>query len=86
MSRYKRKPDKTVVEAIQWFPGVEIKGVTEDRPLEAWLEPDSSDCPSEDMFYGASITPGDWVVTNIPSGSTYCEPDASFQARWELDV
>ena len=87
MARYKRKLDKTIAEAVQWFPGIEIEGVYE-HPTKEMLcgcVLDEGNAWFENEEYGTNISPGDWVIKNVDSGWIYDETDESFRERWELD-
>lgn len=72
MAKYRKKP--VVIEATQWFPGVEIEGVANlnspDVALVKTLE--------GDMY----VKPGDWIITGVKGEKYPCKPDI-FEATYE---
>ena len=77
MGLYRKKP--VVVEAVQWFPGLEIEGVIgnwENNPmtpgkhsvqtLEGWL----------------NVSAGDWIITGVKGEKYPCKPDV-FEMTYE---
>ena len=73
------------IEALQWFPGVHVPGVTE-------VVHDPGDGSTVSNGYGHCVTihgeptkvvPGDWVITEPDGVHHYpCKPDI-FERRWE---
>lgn len=85
MPKFRKKPDDTVYEATQWFPGVAVEGVQE-------IVHDPGDGSTANNGYGMCVTihgqptkvePGDWVMTE-PDGEHYypIKPDI-FADRYE---
>ena len=84
MARYRKKP--VIVEAVQWFPGKRVIGVTEC----VYTDPDKGTTSSE---YGHVITirgeiikvvPGDWIITEPDGFHHYpCKPGV-FLATYDL--
>ena len=77
---FRKKP--IVVEAEQWFPGIEIVGVDESHaaryvnkvPLDhAWIET---------LEGGHIVSPGDWIIVGIAGERYPCKPDI-FEATYE---
>lgn len=67
MAQYRKKP--IVVEATQWFPGIEIPGVNYGRvDTNAWFITIQGD--------RVSLAPGDWVITEADGINHYpCKAD-----------
>ncbi len=66
MNKYRKKP--IVVEAIQWFPGIDVKGVYTE----------GAHCPYTITIHGqrAFLVPGDWVIREADGVHCYpCKPD-----------
>ena len=89
MTKYRTKVKVSYVDAVQWFPGVEIDGVYEDPPAEmcdkvwhqvtegrAWYEPDGDD-------FGKTIESGDWIIT-FANGSKWSWSDDYFRKCYEV--
>lgn len=76
MPQFRRKPG--IVEAEQWFPGKEVKGVSTDLVNGNY----HTTCRNS---YGqiAQVSPGDYVITE-PDGIHHypCRPDV-FEANYE---
>jgi hypothetical protein len=74
MAKFRKKP--VVIEAEQWFPGVEIEGVTEHK--------------TPTCIYGKihtlegtmTVSEGDWVITGIQGEKYPVKPDI-FEATYE---
>lgn len=81
MPKYRKKP--VVVEAVQWFPGIEHPAV-EKCPDEM--------CHARGWERGTHkiktlegdhvVKPGDWVITGIKGEHYPCRPDI-FEATYE---
>ncbi len=72
MARYRKRP--IIVEAEQWFPGVEIPGLTRG-PLGIGVV-----TIHEQLAY---LSPGDYVITEPDGVHHYpCKPDI-FEASYE---
>jgi len=76
--RFRKRP--IIVEATQWFPGVDVAGVKKYPPIdgidEAWFV---------ETIHGkmAWLHPGDWVITEPDKIHHYpCKPDV-FAATYE---
>ena len=90
MPRFVKKP--VVVEATQWFPGIEIEGVVKR------FEPssiryanvngvlrclhDGWSCGVETLEGFMKVSPGDWIITGIQGEKYPCKPDI-FEATYE---
>ena len=84
---------KFYVEAVQWFPGVEIHNVYYPPPREvrcdgslqdgdAWLDLDNDGIGYGVDIYGIAIRPGTWIV-KYPEGEVGpLDPD-EFIKRFE---
>jgi hypothetical protein len=84
MAKYQKKP--IVIEATQWFPGLEIEGVITtktDSPSRIHGEIAFSHTVSyiqtlEGKMY---VNPGDYIITGV-KGDYPCKPDI-FEATYE---
>lgn len=82
MGKYRKRP--VIVDAEQWFPGKEVRGVQHFKPVgvdihianEAWFVETIHN-------QRAWLAPGDWVIME-PDGIHFypCKPDV-FQAVYE---
>jgi hypothetical protein len=84
--KFRKKP--VIIEAEQWYPGVEIDGV---RPVirDRYV---TDDCEWKDttITHGEIITlegimevsPGDWVITGVKGEKYPCKPDI-FELTYE---
>lgn len=73
MAQYRKKP--VVIEAVQWFPGVEIAGVEVASP--------GDDQARITTLEGIMrVAPGDWVITGV-AGEMYPCRDDIFRATYE---
>lgn len=90
MAKYRKRP--VVVEAEQWFPGVDIKGM-----VNAFKNPEtgvvySNEAEAEDGYEIVAairtlegwheVSPGDYVITGIKGERYPCKPDI-FEATYE---
>lgn len=80
MPKFRKKP--IIIEAEQWFPGIEIDGVNagianrlaKDIPgNQAWIAT---------LEGGHIVRPGDWIITGIAGEKYPCKPDI-FEATYE---
>lgn len=80
MAKYRKKP--VIVEATQWFPGLDVAGVK--PPVEGTLP----------EFYVVTthgqitwVAPGDWIITE-PDGEHHypCKPDIFEKSYDPIDV
>lgn len=76
MAKFRKKP--IVVEAEQWFPGVEIDGTCEipgfgNLPGSLIIE-----TPEGEM----RARPGDWIITGVKGERYPCKPDI-FEMTYE---
>lgn len=69
--KFRKKP--VVIEAEQWFPGKEIKGVIIDSPKAAYIE------TLEGIL---AVSPGDWIITGVKGERYPCKPDI-FEKTYE---
>ena len=76
--KFRKRP--VVIEAVQWFPGIEVEGVTEAVYRDG------------DMIFPASVrtlegyhgvSSGDWIITGIKGERYPCKPDV-FERTYEL--
>ena len=85
MPKFRKKP--VVIEATQWFPGVEVEGV---EMVPCNLPPHDHEYPCAtgahpkvrtlegDMY----VSPGDWIITGVRGEKYPCKPDI-FDATYE---
>lgn len=71
MARYRKKP--VVIEAVRWYPGTRVAGVTETEYGTAFVH-----TPEGRM----SVTPGDWIITGLMGEKYPCKPEI-FAATYE---
>ena len=85
MAKYRRTPDKTIVEAVQWYPGVEIEGVYENPTNEILrgYELDEGLGWFDNGEYSQPIAPGEWVVIFEDRGVKYRLSEEFFPKMWE---
>lgn len=81
--KYRKKP--VVIEAEQWWPGVEIDGV--DVIVAGSFHPFLSEgepiCGNIDTLEGMmQVNPGDYVITGVKGEKYPCKPDI-FNATYE---
>jgi hypothetical protein len=91
LAKYRKKP--IVVEAVQWFPGVNIEGVIvspgygmppdiQDRVLHG-INPEIPKCGAIWTLEGwRLVRPGEWVITGIKGEKYPCKPDI-FEATYD---
>lgn len=79
MPKYRKKP--LVVEAVQWYPGMNVPYIAEKGIR---LPPDERIGQVWDKLHEMEIEakPGDWVVTGI-RGERYVVKDGLFQELYE---
>jgi hypothetical protein len=82
MPKYRKKP--IVVEAVQWYPGMNIPYVQEKGTM---LPPEQRIGQVWDKLHEMEIEakPGDWVVTGI-RGEHYVVKDGVFQDLYTEEV
>lgn len=68
--KFRKKP--VVIDATQWFPGVKIEGIQDQKPL-AFVET---------LEGRMTVSPGDWVITGVKGEKYPCKPDI-FEATYE---
>jgi hypothetical protein len=87
--KFKRKPDTTTIDAVQWFPDVVLPMVqiepATDMPIRSG---GTMPMPARPYVVTAQqqrayLTPGDWIITE-PNGVDHypCKPDI-FEQRYE---
>lgn len=77
MKQYRKKP--VVIEAMQWFPGVEHPGVHFDERDALQAHPHVITVHEQKAF----LAPGDWILPEPKEGHFYpCKPDI-FAATYE---
>ncbi|MCK5606274.1 hypothetical protein KAR91_30520 [Candidatus Pacearchaeota archaeon] len=79
MKKYRKKP--VVVEAVQWFPGVEHPRIH----YKCWMNDVTYVPPYVITIHNDKIelAPGDWIVTEPDGKHAYpCKPDI-FAATYE---
>lgn len=83
MEKYRKKP--IVIEAEQWYPGVEIEGVDESAacqlvnhltPDQAWVET---------LEGGHVVSSGDWIIIGVAGERYPCKPDI-FEMTYEKEM
>jgi hypothetical protein len=72
MAKFRKKP--VVIEAKQWFPGVDIEGVK-------WL-PGSIWAVIETLEGLMRVDEGDWIITGVKGEKYPCKPDI-FEMTYE---
>lgn len=87
--KFRKRP--VVIEAIQWFPGVEIAGVVMHQPPDAMIggrgggeqrfpqDPYPVIATLEGLM---RVSPGDWIITGVKGEKYPCKPDI-FDATYE---
>lgn len=88
MPRFRKKP--VVIEAEQWFPGVEIEGVVLKSgpgytvPVDGgWRGGPGVVVPVVETLEGEMrVSPGDWIITGVKGERYPCKPDI-FEATYE---
>ncbi len=80
MAKFRKRP--VTIEAVQWFPGTEIEGVT----FSLLDGPDPAikfRAPVVDTLEGKMrVSPGDWIITGVKGEQYPCKPDV-FAATYE---
>ena len=72
MAKFRKRP--VVVEAVQWFPGVAIEGVTE-RAMGTYAY-------IRTLEGGRIVSIGDWVITGVAGEKYPCNPRI-FEATYD---
>lgn len=83
MARFRKRP--VVIEATQWFPGVQIAGVVDERPASDGgngLSPEPAMAFIHTLEGTMRVSPGDWVITGVHGERYPCKPDI-FAATYE---
>ena len=75
--KFRKKP--VVIDAVQWFPGIEVEGVKIMRD-EHWDGEGAHICTLEGPLH---VSPGDWIITGVKGERYPCKPDI-FEATYEL--
>jgi hypothetical protein len=78
MAKFRKKP--VVIEAEQWYEGVEIEGVkysdgVGDVGRPYWYVPT--------LEGRMVVSPGDWIITGVKGEKYPCKPDI-FEATYEI--
>ena len=84
MPKYRKKP--VVIEAIQWFEGMEVEGVIDSATiLEEWIGKTAKD----GRYYIHTlegdhiVSNGDYIITGVKGEKYPCKPDI-FELTYEL--
>ena len=77
--KYRKKP--VLVEAVQWFPGAHIEGVTEVAEMGAGAPESHGEI--ETLEGKMIVSCGDWVITGVMGEKYPCKPDI-FAKTYEL--
>jgi hypothetical protein len=78
MASFRKRP--VVIEAVQWFPGVEIDGV-EMEPCDLPRHDPEYPCAAGRHPYiktlegRMSVSAGDWIITGVQGERYPCKPD-----------
>ena len=86
MAKYRRRPNTKEIDAVQWFPGMEITGLDE---ISAGKGSDGSIWPAYGIVktihgQATKVHPGDFVITEPDGVHHYpCKPDI-FADTYEL--
>lgn len=76
MAKYRKKP--VIIEAIQWFPGMELEDVCEVPNFGSVPA-----CGLIDTLEGQMrVSSGDWIITGVKGEKYPCKPDI-FAATYE---
>lgn len=88
--KFRRKPE--IVEAVQWFPGVEIDGVTIDQKLSGYAYEGPDDTAGRPMYHHTAwitesrprreVARGDWVIRNR-HGELFVMDTRTFKTLYE---
>ena len=78
MPRYRKRP--VVVDAEQWHPGRQVKGVIEGLYWEAGGAPVPARVQTLEGWLG--VRPGDWIITGVEGERYPCKPRI-FEATYE---
>ena len=85
MPMFRKKP--VVIEATQWFPGVQIEGVEMVKCDLPRFDPEYpcnlGEHPKIKTLEGdMHVSPGDWIITGVQGERYPCKPDI-FAATYE---
>ena len=80
MSKFRKKP--IVIEAEQWFPGIEIDGVDVSGAAQLVNNLQGDQGWIDTLEGGHIVSPGDWIITGIAGEKYPCNPDI-FEATYE---
>ena len=80
MSKYRKKP--VVIDAEQWFPGVEVEGVDDSGASRLVNNLSGNQAWIETLEGGHVVSSGDWIITGIAGERYPCKPDI-FDATYE---
>jgi hypothetical protein len=78
MAKFRKKP--VVIEATQWFPGVQIDGVKQATVLDSAEKLGWATIPTLEGVM--TVSPGDWVITGVKGEKYPCKPDI-FEATYD---
>lgn len=83
--KFRKKP--VVIEATQWFPGIEIEGVVTEikmgMPADIWeMVRDDGKGAIHTLEGWHIVSPGDWVITGVNGEKCPCKPDI-FEKTYE---
>lgn len=83
--KYRKKP--VVIDAVQWFPGVDIEGVIPiSDGVSSSETADGSSWPAyatiKTLEGYMMVSPGDWIVTGVMGEKYPCKPDI-FEMTYE---
>ena len=77
MPKFRKKP--IIIEAEQWFPGQDIKGVVRNPCFSA---PSQQYCV-QTLEGPLNVHSGDWIITGVKGEKYPCKPDI-FEQTYEL--
>ena len=81
MPKFRKKP--VVIEAVQWWPGERIEGVSECGfdPGDGVTRPAGKGTINT-LEGPLIVSPGDWIITGVKGEKYPCKPDI-FDATYE---
>jgi hypothetical protein len=73
--KFRKKP--VVIEAVQWFPGLNVDGVCNRADAPGIANPHI-----HTLEGSLIVSPGDWIITGVKGEKYPCKPDI-FEATYE---
>jgi len=83
--KFRKKP--VVIDATQWYPGVEIEGVNYPVSTVGMGHSAFEDVATIRTLEGVMIvSPGDWVITGVNGEKYPCKPDIFDKTYDAVDI